>query len=46
MILNILNNIYNIINMDLTQQKLTKGEWEFLEIPVTAQEEENFKFNL
>ena len=38
MILNILNNIYNIINMDLTQQKLTKGEWEFLEIPVSAQE--------
>ena len=28
----------SIINMDLTQQKLTKSEWNFLEVPVNSQE--------
>ena len=28
----------SIINMDLTQQKLTKSEWDFLEVPVNSQE--------
>lgn len=31
--------------MDLSQQKLTKGEWEYLEVPVN-QNEKNFKFNI
>ena len=32
--------------MDLSQEKLTKSEWEYLEVPVDAKEKKNFKFNI
>ena len=31
--------------MDLRQQKLTKSEWEFHEVPV-SKKENNFRFNI